>query len=586
MLLIALFMALVIELGGLFIPASVRAATVRVEVIQGQDGYQAGGEFPLLFRLKIAKPWYIHAAGEAKNGLIPTSLVFQEIPGLKITGLRFPDPEEKKFDFSALPIAVFSGEILVRADLAVQKGVHPGNYAIAGHLSYQACEGARCQMPEKVPVAVSVTVVPADTVVTLRNQDLFASQVPPPAPGGRTGGFTPGKGFFITLLVIFIGGLALNLTPCIYPLIPITVSFFSGRSQAMAGRTVIHGALYMAGLALTNSLLGLSAALSGGMLGSALQNPLVLVFIACVMVGLATSFFGLWELRLPARLTTAASKNYGGFFGSFFMGLTLGIVAAPCIGPFVLGLLTYVGQRGDPFTGFFYFFVLSLGMGLPLALLGLFSGAARRLPVSGDWMLWVRKAMGWVLVGMAAYILSPLLPAVLGFPVVLALLLAVGGIHLGWIDKTGETFPRFMYFKRILGLLFVAAGCVALLWPAPERVHIQWVPYNEKHLAQALSEKKPVILDFYADWCEPCRALDEEVFSDPGIVRMSRGFVTLRVNLTRRHPYQEALLRKYGVRGVPTVIFLNREGIEEKALRIESLVGPAQFLDRMSSALN
>ena len=432
-------------------------------------------------------------------------------------------------------------------------------------------------MPEKVPVAVSVTVVPPDTLVTLHNQDLF--------PGEEAGGFAPGKGFFITLVGIFIGGLALNLTPCIYPLIPITVSFFSGRSQAMGGHTLAHGVLYMGGLALTNSFLGLSAALSGGMLGSALQHPWVLVFIACVMVALATSFFGLWELRLPNRLTTAASKNYGGFFGSFFMGLTLGIVAAPCIGPFVLGLLIDVGQRGDPFIGFLYFFILSLGMGLPLALLGVFSGTAQRLPMSGDWMLWVRKAMGWVLMGMAAFILSPLLPADRGFPVVLALLLVAAGIHLGWIDRTGGAFPRFTYFKRILGLLLAAAACISLLWPAPERVHIQWAPYDEKHLAQALSEKKPVILDFYADWCEPCRALDDQVFSDPQVVRMSRGFVALRVDLTRRQPYQEALLRKYEVRGVPTVIFLNREGIEERALRTESLVSRARFLDRMSSVL-
>ena len=443
--LISLFMAL----GVIPFSSSPWAATVRVEVIHGQDRYQADREFPVLFRLNITKPWYIHAAEKGESALIPTSLAFQKTPGLEITNVTFPQPEKKKFEFSPQPIDVLSGEILVRATLRVQQKAPMGKHVIQGHLSYQACAGAQCRMPEEIPVSLSVNVVPPDTVVTLHNQDLFLSKRPSPKPEKGSGPFRPETGFFLTLLGIFLGGLALNLTPCVYPLIPITVSFFSGRKQMSAGHTLLHVLLYMCGLALTNSILGLSAALSGGLLGSALQHPWVLIFVACVMVALATSFFGLWELKLPIQLTTAASKNYGGFFGSFFMGLTLGIVAAPCIGPFILGLLTYVGQTGDPFIGFLYFFVLSLGMGVPLTLLAIFSGAVQRLPMSGDWMLWVRKFMGWVLLGMAAFILSPVLPDDWGFPSALALLLILAGIHLGWIDRAGGTLRKFTYFKRV-----------------------------------------------------------------------------------------------------------------------------------------
>ncbi|MBW1945606.1 MAG: thioredoxin family protein [Deltaproteobacteria bacterium] len=582
----ALLISLFMILGGIFLPAPIWASTVQVEVIHGQDRYQVDREFPVLFRLKITKPWYIHGAEKGESALIPTSLAFQKTPGLEITDIKFPQAEKKNFDFSPQPIDVLSGEILVRATLRVQQKASLGKHVIQGHLSYQACEGARCRMPEEVPVSLTVNLVPSDTLVTLHNQDLFLAKEPSPGPGTGTGPFRPGTGFLLSLLGIFLGGLALNLTPCVYPLIPITVSFFSGRKQMPPGHAMLHGLLYVGGLALTNSILGLSAALSGGLLGSALQHPWVLIFVACVMVALAASFFGLWELRLPTRLTTAASKNYGGFFGSFFMGLTLGIVAAPCIGPFILGLLTYVGQTGDPFIGFIYFFVLSLGMGIPLALLGIFSGAVQRLPLSGDWMLWVRKLMGWVLLGMAAYILSPLLPNNWGFPSALALLLIPAGIHLGWIDRSGRAPGKFTYFKRVLGLLMAAVGCVALLWPAAEGISVQWLPYDQKSLAAAASKKQPVILDFYADWCEPCRAMDEEVFSDPGVVRLSQNFLTMRVDLTKRQPYQDALLRKYKVRGVPTVLFLNREGLEEESLRVEYLVSRSQFLDRMSRALN
>jgi thiol:disulfide interchange protein DsbD len=303
------------------------------------------------------------------------------------------------------------------------------------------------------------------------------------------------------------------------------------------------------------------------------------------MVVLATSFFGLWEMRLPAGLTTAASRNYGGFFGSFFMGLTLGIVAAPCIGPFILGLLTYVGQTGDPLIGFLYFFVLSLGLGLPLALLGIFSGAVQRLPMSGDWMVWIRKVMGWVLLLMALYILVPLLPDDRGFTYGMALLLILAGIHLGWLDRAGRSHRTFTWFKRALGMLLATAGCIFLLWPTPERVHVSWTPYDSKRMAAAASEKKPVILDFYADWCEPCRAMDDEVFSDPEVVRRGLGFLFMRVDLTERQPFQDALLRKYQVRGVPTVLFFDREGHEKKSLRVESLVTRSRFLEKMSRAL-
>ena len=213
-----------------------------------------------------------------------------------------------------------------------------------------------------------------------------------------------------TLLGIFVGGMALNLTPCIYPLIPITISYFGGQSKRSQRKLAIHALCYIGGLSTTNSILGVVAAMTGGLLGALLQNPLVLTFVALVLVFFATSLFGLWELRMPYALTQAASKSYAGYMGSTFMGLTLGVVASACIGPFILGLLTWVASMGNPLIGFIVFFVLSLGLGLPLFFLALFSGQLENLPRSGEWVVWVRKLLGWVLVGMAAYFIRPVLP--------------------------------------------------------------------------------------------------------------------------------------------------------------------------------
>lgn len=569
-----------------FLPLySLWASTVQVEVLHSQDKYPLKGTYPIFLRLKISKPWYLHGIKSEGEGLIPTVLSFRESPGLKLEGIRFPEPDRKKFEYTSKPIEIFSGNILVKATLVVSGDASSGGQVIKGNLSYQACSSKVCLPPEKVPVSISIFIVPQGTPTKALNQEIFLSAGAEKAVEEGLRGVSPGAGFWLTLLGIFLGGLALNLTPCVYPLIPITVSYFGGRSQKISAHTLVHGVLYILGLAFTNSMLGLSAALSGGMLGSALQQPLVLIFVAVVMITLGLSFFGFWEFRIPSGLTRVASKSYGGYFGTFFMGLTLGIVAAPCLGPFILGLLTYVGQKGDLFLGFLYFFILSLGLGLPLSILAIFSGAIDRLPMSGDWLLWVRRFMGWVLVGMAAYMISPLVPHHLGKPGLLAAVATAAGIYLGWLDKTGRSLRGFTRVKKLLGVFLVGGGIIYLVSSGYEREGIKWVPYDQNLISTAAKDNKPLILDFYADWCPPCIAMEKKVFKDPEVVKLSRNFVTMRLDLTRRQPFQEEILKQYGIRGVPTVIFLNRKGVEEKSLRIESYLSKFEFLGRMRKLL-
>ena len=214
------------------------------------------------------------------------------------------------------------------------------------------------------------------------------------------------KGLFLIFIGAFFGGLALNLTPCIYPLIPITISYFGGQAEGKKGSVILHSVIYVVGMAATYSILGSIAAFTGSLFGAALQIPAVLIGVAAVMVLLALSMFNVYEIRVPAFMNKFAGGSQKGYFGTFFMGLTCGIIAAPCIGPFVLGLLTYVGNRGNVLLGFSLFFVLALGLGIPFLLLGIFSGSLNKLPRSGAWMVWVRTIFGFILLAMAVYFLK------------------------------------------------------------------------------------------------------------------------------------------------------------------------------------
>jgi len=448
---------------------------------------------------------------------------------------------------------------------------------VAVKLGYQNVYRDPYGYPEWQKIGMPVETAPAGSAQV--------TESPQQAPGPLYG-----WAMIWTLLGIFAGGMALNLTPCVYPLIPITVSYFGGQASTNDQghrKLIAHGLCYMLGLAFTNSVLGVAAALTGGLMGSILQNPFVLAAIAIVLISFATSLFGLWELRLPSAVTQAAVKSYSGYFGTLFMGLTLGVVAAPCIGPFILGLLTWVASMGSPWLGFVVFFTLSLGLGLPLFFLAVFSGQLQKLPRSGGWMLWVRKVMGWVLVGMAVHFIRPILPG-FGAVLIMAAVAIAAGIHLGWLDKNKASFRLFSWLKAGVGVAcLVLATFLVTSW-AMKGPGVSWKSYSEETLREAQNQNKPVIIDFYATWCTPCRELEEVTFHDPEVVKQAeKDFIMVKVDVTQGgNPFHEQLLQQYGVKGVPTVVFLDPSGKECQELRLVDYLPPDQILNNMSRLQN
>src|SRR6185369_17896931 len=235
------------------------------------------------------------------------------------------------------------------------------------------------------------------------------------------------RGLLATLALAALFGLGLNLTPCVYPLISVTIAYFGGQSGRATGGVLALAVAYVLGIAITFSTLGVAAALSGGIFGAALQRPPVLAAIAGLLVLLAASNFGVYQFRMPAALTNRAGKASGGIVGALAMGLTMGVVAAPCVGPIVIALLLFVAARQDAILGFALFFALAIGMGVPYLGLAVVAGSIRRLPRSGEWLGWIEHLFGFLLRGMALYFATPLLDArVVGF--VGPLLIAVAGL--------------------------------------------------------------------------------------------------------------------------------------------------------------
>ncbi|MEJ2080044.1 MAG: thioredoxin family protein [Acidobacteriota bacterium] len=292
------------------------------------------------------------------------------------------------------------------------------------------------------------------------------------------------------------------------------------------------------------------------------------------------------------------------FVGAFLMGLTVGIVAAPCIGPFVLALLTFVGERGDVFLGFWLFFVLALGLGIPFLFLGIFSGSINKIPRSGAWMIWVRKIFGFILIAMAIYFLDPLIPNTLLYHFSLALTMLLGGIYMAWIEPTTSTGKVFPVIRNLIGIIFfviaVIFGTLGIQSYFENNVQqmqalsgekaadqIQWFNYSGEKLDEAVSTGKPVMIDFYADWCIPCKELEKFTFSDPDVVDISRQFIMLKVDLTKSSDARVKELKDlYQIKGVPTLVFIDAQGNELSKLRVVGFMEKEDFLPIMESALS
>lgn len=554
---------------------------VKIKTYPSLDKLYAGSENKIVLKVDIEESWHINSNQPYEDFLIPTALTLEDNKGFSLTKVVYPKAKDYKFSFSDKPLSVWAEEIFIGGILKVSDDVKPGIYNLVFTLDYQACNDMSCLAPTSVTDTLKIEIadkkavvnqinqdvldkvdlsdVTATYSVTTNNQDSIASKIEQ-------------SGLLLGLLFVFLGGLALNLTPCVYPLIPITIGYFGGQSEGKTGRLAMMGLLFMLGMAVTYSIVGVVTSLTGAVFGSLLQNTIVIVVIVAIFVVLSLSMFGVYEFKLPDNLVAKAGGAKGGLFGAFFMGLTMGIVAAPCIGPFVLGLVTYVAAKGDPYYGFLMFFVLALGLGLPYLFLAIFSGKIKSLPRAGLWMDAVKHIFGFILLGMALYFLIPILPkSISGY--ILPIFGIIAALYILFFDKAASSVKGFKIFKIVFSIIIIAISVYSLI--PSEKQEIKWTKYSDSALTN-LEGKRGVIIDFYADWCIPCKELDAITFADPKVIELSKEFGTFKADMTKSlSPEVSALREKYKIVGVPTVLILDNKGNEKD--RITGFLSAEEF---------
>jgi thiol:disulfide interchange protein DsbD len=506
-----------------------------------------------------------------------------------IAKIEAPKAEEHMGDMVYFHSADFLLKLQKEKNIATQEKV-------GVKIEYQGCsEQGLCYEPSQKIISVSIDgsklsgTKSSSAQKELSETDMIADTI-------------QSSSFLVVLATFFIFGLLLSLTPCVFPMIPIISGLIISQGKGLTTKKAFMLSLvYVLAMAVAYTIAGILAGLFGANLQAALQTPWVVYAFAAIFVLLALSMFGYYELKLPDALVSRVSKNSNrsGFVGVAIMGFLSALIVGPCVAAPLAGALVYIGQTGDALLGGSALFSMSLGMGVPLIVVGVSAG--KFMPKPGAWMTLVNAIFGVLMLGVAVWMLEKVLP----FEVTTFMYSALGlgfALFLGFSDKEGHIFKRsvalLLFLYSLALFMSVLAGAPNLKEPlsffkATERVaqvekkstasFIKVTSLDELNRLLEKNRGKKILLDFSAAWCSACKELEELTFSDKRVAKKMRDFVLIRADVTANTEQEKALSKAYGVFGPPAIIFFDKEGKVMPSKTIIGFIEADKFLTHLQA---
>ena len=562
-------MRYIAALGAVFLFAWVVAASgaepdfLKASVRFDRAALARGAAFRLAVVLDIEEGYHINA-NPASAGLKPTVVVPENHPAITWGAVKYPPGKTYTPPWAAGEnLSVYAGRAVVVLAGTVAADAPLGETTVRVRLNYQGCSESACFPPEARTLEAQIQIREAGAAAVPANADLFAEpKLVPAETVGEEDRLSTAleKSFFLYLGALVLLGLGLNLTPCVFPLIPVTMSIFAQQGEGRARRVLPLAVLYVLGLAATFTVVGVAAALAGRSIGMVLQQPVGVVVLVGVLAILMASTFGAFEIRLPSGVMGKLGARRG-YLGAIFMGIVMGAIAAPCVGPFLLALIALVAKTGSVPLGAVSFFATGLGLGLPYVFLGTFTGLVNRFPRSGGWLVWTKRLLGLSLAGLILWFANPYIETAFFRPLALGVFL-FAAVYLGLVEGwSRRPFSKRFRAVRIAAAVLILAAGGAYGYVTADRPEVQWEPWAPGALEQAKAEGRPVLLYFGADWCFPCKVWHYGTFRNPEVIEASRDFKRIEADLTHLEegPMKD-FARRFNSVNPPGVFIIGRDG--------------------------